>query len=88
VKPDDVFGVRPDGNQFLTSVANENTWPVGTMVFSGTIPHLVPDWKSAAKTAMGAFFASREHPALKVFALFTEKVGSFAGLGQGMDFTK
>jgi hypothetical protein len=87
--PEDVFGIQPGGVAVLsTSAGDASGWPVGTTVFLGTVPHLVPDIKSAAKVAAGAFLTSREHPALKLVALFTEKLGSFAGLGQGIDFTR
>jgi len=86
---DDVFAIFPEGGVFR-SVNSESatSWPVGATVFMGTVPHIAPDFKTFGKTAAAMFLASREHPALKVLSMFSERLGSFVGLGQGVDFNR
>lgn len=87
---DDVFATfqGPDGNLISAQAKDVTSWPVGATVFLGTVPHIAPDWRTFLKTAAAMFIVSREHPAVKIASLFTERLGSFVGLGQGVDFNR
>lgn len=87
-QPGDIAGFSPTQAQWTAMTAAQTpSWPIGSFVFTGVRPHLVPDWTTAAK-GLGVVALNGFGAAGKLFSLFSEQIGGFLGLGKGVDFAR
>jgi hypothetical protein len=85
---DDVFALCNNTAIYSSTRSPVDTWPDGAIVFQGTIPHLAPDFRAFVKLFGAMFLISRDQLVLKLTSIFTERLGSFVGLGNGIDFAR
>jgi len=89
--PDDIFALaaNPDGGLQSVQVTESGDWPGNTFViFTGVETALAPDWKAFIKLVGAIAAKSRDNLLVQFTSLWTERIGSFLKLGEGIDFTR